>query len=125
MDYYNLGTHRRSVTTASPDAQRWFDRGFAWSYSFNHEEGVRCFERASECDPTCTMAFWGIAYAVGPNYNKAWGLFDKDDLQSSIKKANDALTCAVKSADKASPIEKALVKALQLDSQRRIAFPTT
>ena len=112
LDYYDLGTHRRSVTTASPDAQRWFDRGFAWSYSFNHEEGVRCFERASECDPTCAMAFWGIAYAVGPNYNKAWNLFDKDDLQSSIRKANDALNCAAKSADKASPIEQALVKAL-------------
>ena len=100
------------MTTASPEAQRWFDRGFAWAFSFNHEEAVRCFERASECDPTCAMAFWGIAYAVGPNYNKAWTVFDRVDLEASVRKANVALKCAIKSADKASPIEKALVMAL-------------
>lgn len=58
------------------------------------------------------MAFWGIAYAVGPNYNKAWTLFDQADLKSSVRKASVALNCAIKSADKATPIEKALVSAL-------------
>lgn len=111
-DYYNLGTHRRSVTTASPDAQVWFDRGLLWAYAFNHEESVHCFERATECDPTCAMAFWGVAYAVGPNYNKAWALFDRADLEATVEKATYALSCATKLADKATSTERALINAL-------------
>ena len=69
---YDLGTYGRPISTSSADAQAWFDRGLVWSYGFNHEEAVRCFERAAEADPACAMAHWGVAYAIGPNYNKAW-----------------------------------------------------
>jgi hypothetical protein len=47
-DYYNLGTYRRPVTTNSPRAQLWFDRGLLWCYGYNHEEAVRCFRTATE-----------------------------------------------------------------------------
>ena len=77
-DYFDLGSHTRAVTTTSDEAQRWFDRGLAWSYAFNHEEAVRCFEHASTADPQCAMAYWGVAYALGPNYNKPWEAFDDD-----------------------------------------------
>ncbi|KAF4222203.1 hypothetical protein CNMCM5878_006798 [Aspergillus fumigatiaffinis] len=110
--YFNLGSHHRSVSTGSKDAQLWFDRGLIWSYSFNHGEAERCFVRAVECDPNCVMALWGIAYAAGPNYNKAWRFFDQEDLRASVKRANDALACAVKLADQASPVERALVEAI-------------
>ena len=46
--YYDLGTYHRPVTTSSPDAQLWFDRGLVWSHGFHHEEAIRCFRRASE-----------------------------------------------------------------------------
>lgn len=69
-DYYDLGTHSRPVTTSSAEAQLWFDRGLVWTYAFHHEEAVGCFEKAVEADPECAMAYWGIAYALGPNYNK-------------------------------------------------------
>jgi hypothetical protein len=42
-DYYELGRYRRGVTTKSPQAQIWFDRGLLWYYGFNREESVRCF----------------------------------------------------------------------------------
>src|SRR5262245_45934056 len=61
--YYDLGNYRRTVTTRSSDAQAWFDRGLVWCYGFNHEEAVRCFAKATEADPSCAMAWWGIAYA--------------------------------------------------------------
>ncbi len=77
---YDLGRYSRPVSTSSPDAQAWFDRGLAWSYGFNHEEAVRCFQRAVEADPSCAMAHWGIAYAMGPNYNKDWVAFEPDEL---------------------------------------------
>ncbi|PKY04067.1 TPR-like protein [Aspergillus campestris IBT 28561] len=110
--YYDLGPHRRPVTTTSPDAQQWFDRGLVWAYAFNHEESVRCFTRATEFDPSCAMAFWGIAYAVGPNYNKAWAFFDRGDLESSVQKATAALSRAAQLAAQCTPIEKSLINAL-------------
>ena len=52
MDYpYNLGSYGRKVTTASADAQRWFDRGLNWCFGYHHEEAVACFEKALAADP--------------------------------------------------------------------------
>ncbi|BCS14635.1 hypothetical protein ALUC_61191A [Aspergillus luchuensis] len=58
------------------------------------------------------MAFWGIAYAAGPNYNKAWRFFDQADLKASIKRANDALARATQLAVQAAPVEQALIEAI-------------
>lgn len=64
-----LGTHRRVITTASAEAQRYFDQGLAWMYSFNHDEAIRSFARAAELDPAAAMPWWGISLCEGPNYN--------------------------------------------------------
>src|SRR6266516_1816235 len=53
--YFDLGSHHRPVPASSPGAQLWFDRGLIWAYAFNHEEAVRCFERAIEADPGCAI----------------------------------------------------------------------
>lgn len=111
-EYYELGTHSRQITTVSPDAQLWFNRGLQWSYAFNHEEAVRCFEKATVYAPSCAMAWWGIAYALGPNYNKAWSRFDRLDLEQTIPKAKAALSRAIQLARKADPVERALCDAL-------------
>lgn len=58
------------------------------------------------------MALWGIAYATGPNYNKAWRYFDLEDRQASIEKVNDILARASKLASQASPVEQALIGAI-------------
>ncbi len=78
-NYYNLGNYTRAITTGSADAQRWFDRGLVWNYGYHHEEAIECFKRALEYDAQCLMAYWGIAYASGPNYNRPWSDFDGDD----------------------------------------------
>ena len=74
-DYFDLGSYTRRVTTDSDRAQTWFTRGLLWTYGFNHEEATACFERSAEADPGCVMAYWGLAYALGPNYNKPWEAF--------------------------------------------------
>ncbi len=112
-DYYDLGTYGRRVTTNSPKARLWFDRGLIWCYSYNHEESVRCFERAAQYDPDCAMAYWGIAYAHGPNYNKAWEAFDKVDLTQSLSQAHSAVQNALTCMKSASAVEQELIKALQ------------
>ncbi|KAJ5835937.1 hypothetical protein N7447_001963 [Penicillium robsamsonii] len=110
--YYDLGSYRRPVTTSSAETQLWFNRGLIWAHSFNHSEAVRCFERAAESDSNCVMALWGIAYATGPNYNKAWRYFDPEDRQASIKKVKDTLVRASKLASQATPVEQALIGAI-------------
>ncbi|MFD4415492.1 tetratricopeptide repeat protein [Streptomyces sp. NPDC058251] len=113
MDYYDLGTHRRPVTTSSPSAQTWFDRGLIWSYAFHHEEAVSCFEAAAAADPDCAMAYWGIAYALGPNYNKPWEFFDGEDLARTVDRTHAAVERAQEKAAGATPVEQALIRALR------------
>lgn len=112
MSYFELGSYSRSVATRSKDAQLWFDRGLVWVYAYNHEEAVACFERALRHDSACLMGWWGIAYAVGPNYNKAWEAFEADEKVSSLAKAHEALAAARRLLDDALPVERALVEAL-------------
>ena len=64
-----LGEHSHRVSTASAEAQRFFDQGLNYVFAFNHDEAVRSFERAAELDPQLAMAHWGIALALGPNIN--------------------------------------------------------
>jgi tetratricopeptide (TPR) repeat protein len=109
---FDLGRYTRPASTASPTAQAWFDRGMVWSYGFNHEEAVRCFELAVEHDPGCALAHWGIAYAAGPNYNKDWDAFDAVDLRASLRRAHAAVTSAREAAAGAADVERDLVDAL-------------
>lgn len=67
--YFDIGAIHYPVTTKSSIAQRWFDCGLAMCHGFNHEEAVLCFERAIQSDPGFAMAYWGMAYAWGPNIN--------------------------------------------------------
>ena len=90
-EYFDLGTYQRPVTTTSARAGKWFNRGLVWAYGFNHEESVRCFEHAVESDPDCIMAYWGLAYALGPNYNAQWEAFDRRALASAVARAHAAL----------------------------------
>src|SRR6186713_3466888 len=64
-----LGGHHFAITTRVPAAQQLFDEGLAWCYGFHHAEALRCFRAAAFADPSCAMAFWGLAYAAGPHIN--------------------------------------------------------
>jgi tetratricopeptide (TPR) repeat protein len=110
--YFDLGTYRRRVTTASAQASRWFNRGLVWAYGFNHEESIACFSRAIECDPDCVMAYWGLAYALGPNYNAQWDAIDQHALAKAVARAHKALAEAAQRSSRAEPAEQALIRAL-------------
>jgi tetratricopeptide (TPR) repeat protein len=112
-DYFDLGEYHRTVSTSSPEAQLWFDRGLNWTYGFNHEEAVRCFQHAIEADPDCAMAHWGVAFATGPNYNVRWDMMGEQGIKHVVAVAHEAAERALSLADKATPLEKALIVALQ------------
>ncbi|HEY7868138.1 MAG TPA: tetratricopeptide repeat protein, partial [Methylomirabilota bacterium] len=122
MEYYDLGSYRRKITTTVPEAQLWFDRGLNWLYGFNHAEAIACFKKALEHDPGCAMAYWGIAYAAGPNYNLPWHLYDPAGKAAALAAAYDAMQGALARAERASPVEQALIRALPARYPQREAI---
>lgn len=112
MEYYDLGRYSRGITTSSPKAQLWFDRGLNWTFAYNHEEAVNCFKKALEHDPDCAIAHWGVAYAIGPNYNMPWELFDPEGKAEALTAGYDEARRACELAAPASPAEQALIAAL-------------
>ncbi|KAF5577621.1 tetratricopeptide-like helical [Fusarium pseudocircinatum] len=113
--YFDVGKYHMPITTKSSEAQGWFDRGLVWIYSFNHEEACRCFMQCIAHDPDCAMAYWGVAYAAGPNYNKTWAMFDRDDLARTYAKCHkiNQVALALSKTDYISSMEKALIEALE------------
>ena len=110
MEYFDLGSYTRAVTTTVPEAQTWFNRGLVWLYAFNHEEAILCFQRATAADPGCVLAHWGIAHAVGPNYNKVWGFFTPDEQAAALTLAHASIAAAQR--HDASAVERDLIAAL-------------
>lgn len=111
-NYFDLGDYSRSVSLIEM-AQTWFDRGMVWLFSYNHEEAIVCFERVLKADKNCTLAYWGIAYAIGPNYNKAWDIFPPKEKELALQIAHTALSKA-QSINGSSALEKDLIAALKL-----------
>lgn len=101
----DLGTHHRSITTSSPEAQAFFDQGLRLGYGFNHDEAARSYARAAELDPSCALCFWGIAYMLGPNYNIPL-------LPDRARASWEAIERAGALSDRASEVERALIAAL-------------
>jgi tetratricopeptide (TPR) repeat protein len=104
--FEGMGPHERKVTTASREAQEYFDQALNWSFAFNHDEAIRSFKHATTLDPGCAMAWWGIAYANGPHINNP----AMDEARS--REAWDALQKAIALTQKVTPVERALIEAL-------------
>ncbi len=58
-----IGNVHFPVTTSSPEAQKFFDQGINYLYSFSWFESERAFRTAAKLDPDCAMAYWGMAMA--------------------------------------------------------------
>ncbi|ETA72536.1 MULTISPECIES: hypothetical protein [Mesorhizobium] len=112
MDRFNLGSYRRPISTRSTETQRWFDIGLNWCYGFNHEEGIKCFEKALETDPGCAMVHWGIAYAAGPFYNLTWKEHGEVEANSATKRCFEHVELARVHAAGAGEVERRLIEAL-------------
>src|SRR5438270_7737329 len=114
-----LGDLHHPVSTSNAEAQKFFDQGLRFIYAFNHDEAARSFGHAAELDPKLAMAYWGVAEAVGPNYNDP----ASDDR---FKRAHEAIQKAGDLSAAASPVEKAYIQAMALrfpggDADRRQA----
>lgn len=109
-EYLDMGTFHRTVTTTSDGAQKWFTHGLMQTYGYNHEEAIRCYENAIAHDPECSMAYWGLSYAGGPNYNNPF--MEDATAQKNHDYANQAAFFASKG--NVSAVEKMITEAIQL-----------
>jgi tetratricopeptide (TPR) repeat protein len=100
-----VGNVHHPVSASNPEAQKFFDQGLCLIYDFNHDEAARSFQRAAEFDPKLAIAYWGIAEAVGPNYNDPAS-------EERFKQAHEAIQKAVDLSGNASPSEQAYIQAM-------------
>jgi tetratricopeptide (TPR) repeat protein len=110
MDRFDLGSHTRTISTAAPEAQRWFNLGLNWCFAFNRSEGVKCFAKALEYDPECVMAHWGIAYGCGPYYNMTWRDHSEEEANLATRRACEHIEKARAFAHRATALENWLVE---------------
>jgi tetratricopeptide (TPR) repeat protein len=100
-----LGDINHPVSTNNPEAQKFFNQGLEYVYAFNHAEAVKSFKQAAQLDPQLAMAYWGVALAMGSNYNvPADG--------PSLLEAYSNLQKAIALAPKASEHDRAYIDAL-------------
>ncbi len=83
----NLGNHKFPVSTDSARAQLFINQGMMLTYGFNHAEADRSFREAARLDPNCAMAYWGMAYVIGPNINMAMAPESEPKAYELIQKA--------------------------------------
>ncbi len=103
--YDNLGDLSYTITTKTPQAQRYFDQGLRLTYAFNHAEALRAFREAQRLDPACAACYWGEAFVLGPNINAPMD-------PTAGKPAVVAIDKAKALAHHASAREQALINAL-------------
>jgi hypothetical protein len=93
-----LGNSSMAITTASPEAQKWFNQGLNAFHDFWDYESARAFEQSVRLDPNCAMCFWGLYHAEAFR-----------GLEDAFSQA--ALLQAEKLAKHATPAEKLYIAA--------------
>jgi tetratricopeptide (TPR) repeat protein len=74
-----------SITCANQEARGMYVRAFGHMLNYNHEQAIACFSKCTELDPSCAMAWWGIAYCVSSNYNWSPGFASGHDaIQQAV-----------------------------------------
>jgi tetratricopeptide (TPR) repeat protein len=109
-----MGHHHHTISTKSPEAQRFFDQGLTLVFAFNHEEAARAFRRASELDPQSAMAYWGVALALGPCINLD---VDPPHEEAASEAVEKALSLALGATDSERAYIQALAKRYSSDSK--------
>jgi tetratricopeptide (TPR) repeat protein len=102
-----LGPFRRPISSTNPESQAFFDQGFQLLYAFGKEAAARSFREAWRRDPECAICYWGEAWAWGPYLNGKMEASEAPHALRAIRKAASLL-------DGASPVERALIEAMQV-----------
>jgi tetratricopeptide (TPR) repeat protein len=115
-----MGTVHLPITTASAEAQQFFDQGLAQMHSFWAREAERSFLQAAALDPTAPMPQWGVAMVAAGDWRPRFQIDLLAQVQGrqtppSMARARAAARKAVELAavpGKASDLEKLYVASI-------------
>jgi tetratricopeptide (TPR) repeat protein len=97
-----VGNASLTITTTNPQAQAYFDAGLNLLHVFWEFEAYRAFQRATELDPDCAMAYWGIVMCM-PGRNPEF-----------LVERTNAMGRLTALRDRVSPREQRYIDALQV-----------
>ena len=90
------------ITCENDETRKMFILAYGHMLNYNHEEAIACFQKCTELDPKCAMAWWGIAYCLSSNYNWTPGLGS----------GHDPIQQAMALKDECTELEQDLISAL-------------
>lgn len=90
------------ISCENDETRKMFILAYGHMLNYNHEEAIACFQKCTELDPKCAMAWWGIAYCLSSNYNWTPGLGS----------GHDPIQQAMKLKDECTELEQDLINAL-------------
>jgi len=99
-----IGSVHFTTSCGNPTAAP-FNHAVALLHSFQYEQARGVFSEVASQDPTCAMAYWGIAMT---HYHGLWGNGDTAAGRAALQKARDTARANVK----ISPREKQYIEAL-------------
>ena len=80
-------------TSCNESSQEWISRGAALLHSFGYEEARVAFQEAAKTDPSCGMAYWGVARTW---YHPIWAPPSAEELKHGADAIQRALTIGAK-----------------------------
>ena len=80
------------ISCQNDETRKMFILAYGHMLNYNHEEAIACFQKCTELDPKCAMAWWGIAYCLSSNYNWTPGLGSGHDPIQQAMKLKDECT---------------------------------
>jgi tetratricopeptide (TPR) repeat protein len=106
-DDYDFGdasnySFANDITCRNDETRKMYILAHGHMLNYNHEEAIACFQKCTELDPDCAMAWWGIAYCLSSNYNWSPGLGS----------GHDPIQQAMSLRDKCTELEQDLINAL-------------
>ena len=76
------------ITSCSPKTKEDFDLAIALLHSFEYDEAEKVFAKVIEQEPSCAMAYWGVAMS---NYHQVW---PSPPTQAELEKGTKAILIA-------------------------------
>jgi peroxiredoxin len=86
-----MGKIHFPVTSKKPEVQAFIDQGVAQLHSFYYFESERSFRQAAKIDPTCAMAYWGMAMSNINNARRAQGFLKEARKRASALARHELL----------------------------------
>ena len=72
------------ITTANPEARKFFEQGVAQMHSFWAREAERSFLQAAKLDPAAPMPWWGVAMVAAGDYRPHFQLVRDKHLPGTL-----------------------------------------